>query len=140
MDLEWFKNYYNLKCEVIKNREAKENYAFLIKKCAINSLWNNVLSRGQRIQLQFLHKTPANFNLLPPHSYLQMLYVFNTSPKLLNIPGHQVNTDQHLPFISQLRISSSDIIIWINWVLLSTTTQLSYIPNPALIKLESYSI
>ena len=61
MDLEWLKSYYNLKCEGIKNREGKESYAILIKKCAINSPWNNVLSRRQRIQLQILHKTPRQF-------------------------------------------------------------------------------
>ena len=105
-----------------------------------NSPWNNVLSRWQRIQLQTLHKTPANFNLLPPHSSLRMLYLFNTSPKLSNIPGHQVNTSQHLTIVPQLRISCSDIIIWINWVLLDTTSQLSYISNPALNELENCSI
>ena len=37
MDLESLKNYCNLKCEGIKNREGKESYGILIKKCAINS-------------------------------------------------------------------------------------------------------
>ena len=34
MDLEWFKNYYNPKFQIIKNH-GQENYAILIKKCAV---------------------------------------------------------------------------------------------------------
>ena len=32
MDLGWFKNYYKLKCEAIKNHEGQQNYPILIKK------------------------------------------------------------------------------------------------------------
>ena len=39
-----------------------------------------------------------------------------------------------------MRINFSDIIIWINWVLLNTTSHLSYISKPALNELENYWI
>ena len=109
MDLEWFKNYYNLKCEVIKNHEGQEIYAIIIK--SVQSIPREIMYHlGDRgFNYKFCIKPPTNLNLLPPHSYLRMLYLFNTSPKLSNIPMHQINNDHYLPFISQLRISRCDI-------------------------------
>ena len=154
MDLGWFKNYYKLKCEAIKNHEGQQNYAILIKKSVQSIPCETMYYLGDRgfnykfyitpptppISISCPHLSPPTPHPPPPtpHSWLRMLYLFNISPKLSNIPGHQVNTNQHLPLIYQLRTSRSDIIIWINWVLLNTTCPLSYISSLALNELENY--
>ena len=136
MDLEWFRN-YNPKCEILKNNENQEHYAILKKMC--NQMPREIMYYigGRTLNYKFREKS-RQFKSCIPHAYASYIHII-PFPSFQTFQRTKINTYQYFPFISQLRVSSRGIIIWINynWYI---SYHIWYIWNTELNELENYLI